>query len=200
MPIISFVQFKGGVGKTTSAICTATLLSRQGSTLLIDSDPNKSALLWARKGNLPFTVCTDAEAPKQLMSGKYQQVVIDTPARPAGEELASIANNADLLILPTTPDPLSISALVQVAGMLPAGTRYRCLITMSPPSPQRDGQEALDALKRNQLPVFNRVIRRYKTYIKAADAGVVVGQAAGGGVAWRDWEELWGELKEEIYA
>ena len=35
-------QYKGGVGKTTSAICLATLLSNQAKTLLIDSGPNRS--------------------------------------------------------------------------------------------------------------------------------------------------------------
>lgn len=198
MPIISLVQFKGGVGKTTSAVCLATLLSRRGETLLIDSDPNKSASLWARKGGLPFKTCTDSEAPKLLMSGKFQRVVIDTPARPAGDELVSIANNADLLILPTTPDPLSISALVQIAAMLPQDARYKCLVTMSPPPPQKDGQEALEALKRNGLPVFNRLIRRFKSYVKAADAGVPVEKVSGGGIAWGDWLELWKELEGEL--
>lgn len=192
--IISLTQYKGGVGKTTSAVCLATLLSREGNTLLIDSDPNKSASLWARKGLLPFDVCTDSEAPKRLMSGQYQNTVIDTPARPAADDIKAIAKGADLLILPTTPDPLSLSALVQIAGDLPQGTNYRCLITLSPPLPQTDGADAIAALQRHHLPVFTRPIRRYKAYIKAADAGVVVEKAPGGGVAWRDWTEVWKEL------
>lgn len=192
--IISLTQYKGGVGKTTSAICLATLLSREGNTLLIDSDPNKSASLWARKGQLPFDVCTDSEAPKRLMSGEYQNTVIDTPARPAADDIKAIAKGADLLILPTTPDPLSLSALVQIATDLPKGTNYRCLITLSPPPPQTDGADAIAALQRHNLPVFSRPIRRYKAYIKAADAGVVVEKAPGGGIAWRDWTEVWKEL------
>ena len=192
--IISLTQYKGGVGKTTSAICLATLLSNDAKTLLIDSDPNRSATLWARKGLLPFDVCSDSEAPKRLMSGQYQNTVIDTPARPAADDIKAIAQGADILILPTTPDPLSLSALVQIATELPEGTNYRCLVTLSPPAPQTDGADAIAALKRNGLPVFNRPIRRYKAYIKAADAGVVVKQAPGGGVAWRDWQEVWKEL------
>lgn len=192
--IISLTQYKGGVGKTTSAICFATLLSQDANTLLIDSDPNKSATLWARKGNLPFDVCSDSEAPKRLMSGGYKNTVIDTPARPAADDIKAIAKGADMLVLPTSPDPLSLSALVQLAAELPKGTNYRCLVTLSPPAPQTDGADAIAALSRHNLPVFSRPIRRYKAYIKAADAGVIVEKAPGGGVAWRDWEEVWKEL------
>ncbi|NEQ29612.1 MAG: ParA family protein [Leptolyngbya sp. SIO4C5] len=195
--IISLTQYKGGVGKTTSAICLATLLSREASTLLIDSDPNRSATLWARKGNLPFQVCSDSEAPKLLMSGQYRHTVIDTPARPAADDIKAIAKGADLLILPTTPDPLSLSALVQIASELPKDANYRCLVTLSPPAPQTDGADAIAALKRHGLPVFERPIRRYKAYIKAADLGVVVEKAPGGGVAWRDWEIVWKELNND---
>ncbi|MEM6867682.1 MAG: ParA family protein [Cyanobacteria bacterium P01_C01_bin.121] len=195
--IISLTQYKGGVGKTTSAICLATLLSREAPTLLIDSDPNRSASLWARKGQLPFDVCSDSEAPKRLMSGQYKNTVIDTPARPAADDIKAIAQGADLLILPTTPDPLSLSALVQIASELPKDSNYRCLVTLSPPAPQTDGADAIAALQRNGLPVFSRAIRRYKAYIKAADAGVEVKKAPGGGTAWRDWEEVWKELNND---
>lgn len=187
--IISLVQYKGGVGKTTSAVCFATLLQKQGSTLAIDSDPNKSLTLWGRKGNLPFKVCSDNEAPKLLMSGQFRHTVIDTPARPAGDELEAIARGADLIILPSSPDPLAIAALIQIATSLPEDTNYRCLITLSPPPPQKDGPEAIAALQRHGLPVISRPIRRYKEYIKAADEGRTVK-----GVAWHDWQAVWEEV------
>lgn len=192
--IISLVQYKGGVGKTTSAIALATLLQEQDPTLLIDSDPNRSASLWARKGLLPFTVCTDSEAPRLLMSGQYQHTVIDTPARPGADDVESIARGADLVVLPTSPDPLAIAALVQIAGDLPEGTTYRCLVNLSPPPPQTDGADAIAALQRHGLPTFTRPIRRYKAYIKAADQGCPIKAAPGGGVAWHDWEAIWGEI------
>ncbi|MBD2115255.1 MULTISPECIES: ParA family protein [Cyanophyceae] len=189
--IISLIGWKGGISKTTSAICLATLLARQGKTLLIDSDPNRSASLWARKGKLPFTTCTDNEAARELMSGGYQHTVIDTPARPGPDDVVAIARGADLLILPTTPDPLALSALVQLTQELPEGANYRCLVTISPPSPQTDGAEAIQALKRHGLPVFERAIRRRKEYIHAANEGRTVR-----GIAWHDWEAVWRELND----
>jgi chromosome partitioning protein len=195
MPIITITQFKGGVGKTTSAVCLSSLLSDLGNTLLIDSDLNRSASIWARKGLLPFTVCDDREAPKLLSKGKYEYIVIDTAARPASDEIESLAKGCDLMLLPTSPEPLAIAALIQITRALPEGTNYQCLLNMVPPKPQKDGEEALAALQRNGLPTLNRMIRRYKAYIKASDQGVSVGKVAGGGLAWSDWKAVWEELK-----
>lgn len=192
--IISLTQFKGGVGKTTSAICLATLFSRTGKTLLIDSDPNRSAVLWSRKGLLPFTTCTEAEAPKLLMGGGFEHTIIDTPARPGADEIAAIAKGCDLLICPTTPDPLSLAALLQLTQELPSDTNYQCLVTLSPPPPQSDGKDAISALTQHGLPVFKTPIRRYKAYIRSAEAGVVPKKVSGGGIAWHDWEAIWREI------
>ncbi len=191
--IVTLCQFKGGVGKTTSAIHFAALLQAKAPTLLIDSDPNKSASLWARKGLLPFDVCLEAEAPKRLMKGNYTHTVIDTPARPSSDEVESIANGTDLLILPTTPDPLSISALIQMAGSLPEDTNYKCLITLVPPPPQKDGADAKAALERHGYPIFQRAVRRYKAYIHAASNGHTVK-----GPAQNDWKAIWEELSDEL--
>lgn len=198
MSIVTLTQFKGGVGKTTCSIAIADLLNQNAPTLLIDSDPNRSATLWARKGLLPFQVCSDAEAPKLLMSGQFQHTVIDTPARPASDEIKSLAQGADLLVLPSSPDPLSISALAQIAQSLPEQTNYLCLLSIVPPAPQKDGPEALAALERYGLPVFSRQIRRYKAYIRAADMGVSIAKAPGGRIAWHDWEALKSELWEAL--
>jgi chromosome partitioning protein len=198
MPIITITQFKGGVGKTTSAVCLSSLLSDLGNTLLIDSDLNRSASIWARKGLLPFTVCDDREAPKLLSNGKFEYIVIDTAARPATDEIESLAKGCDLMLLPTSPEPLAIAALVQITRALPDGTNYRCLLNMVPPKPQRDGEEALAALQRNGLPTLNRMVRRYKAYIRASDQGVCINKVSGGGLAWSDWKAVWEELKQYV--
>ena len=52
--IVTVASFKGGVGKTTTAIHLAAFLQGHAETLLIDADPNQSALAWASRGELPF--------------------------------------------------------------------------------------------------------------------------------------------------
>lgn len=60
--IIAMANMKGGVGKTTSTICTALALSRLGRKVEVrDIDPQGSATLWASKDRavgdpLPFDV------------------------------------------------------------------------------------------------------------------------------------------------
>ena len=44
MIVLSWLNQKGGVGKTTLSIHVATALSRAGTVLLVDADPQGSAL------------------------------------------------------------------------------------------------------------------------------------------------------------
>lgn len=190
MKIITLSAYKGGVGKTTSSICLASLFSQHGQTLLIDSDPNRSASTWARSGKLPFKVCTENTAAKLMGQNKFNFVVIDTPARPVESELQELAEGCDLLLLPTTPDSLSMDALALMTQSLPRGANYRVLLTMIPPPPQKDGADAFAALKENGFPVLERGIRLFKVYKDAAALGQPVYEVRGGKKVWRDWIEL----------
>src|SRR5438874_13427572 len=133
----TIVGFKGGVAKSTSAIHLAAYLAQKSPTLLVDGDPNRSVTSWARKATLPFQVIDERLAGRYTREGNYTHVVLDTEARPGEEDLKVIAQGADFLIVPTTPDYLSLDALLQTAETLRAlGTsRYRVLITKVPPHP-----------------------------------------------------------------
>jgi len=57
--IVTIASFKGGVGKTTTALHLAAYLQTKAPTLLVDGDLNRSALDWAARGSLPFKVVVD---------------------------------------------------------------------------------------------------------------------------------------------
>jgi len=172
--IITVASFKGGVGKTTTAIHLAAFLQTQGETLLIDADPNRSATTWANRGHLPFEVIDEWRSPSRIR--RFDYVVIDTRARPAHEDLALLTDGCDLLVLPTTPDVLALDALTLTLEYLHevGATRYRILITVIPPKPSKDGDRVKTMLQEAKMPVFETGIRRLSAYQKAAQAGTAI--------------------------
>ncbi len=194
--IITVASFKGGVAKTTTAVHLATCLNEKAKTLLIDGDPNRSASGWAKRGNLPFTVIDERQAAKQARH--FEHIVIDTQARPEQEDLEALADGCDLLIIPSTPDALALDALMLTVNVLQhlGSERYKVLLTIIPPKPSRDGDEARHMLNQAGLPLFCSSIRRLAAFQKAALAGVPVSavndkRAAQG---WADYQAVAKEL------
>jgi chromosome partitioning protein len=150
--IITIASFKGGVGKSTSAVHLAAYLAAKGSTVLVDGDPNRSATSWARKGALSFPVVDEHQAA--LVAREYEHLVIDTKARPDPEDLKALARGCHLLIVPATPDPLSLEALLLTVSALQAigADRYRILLTIVPPRPIPEGDNARRAILEANFP------------------------------------------------
>lgn len=196
--IITVVSFKGGVGKTTTAIHLGGYLQGLGETLVVDGDSNRSALQWAASDRLPFTVADEMQAPKLLMSGKFKNVVIDTAARPSPEELASLAKGCDLLIIPCSPDALSMGAMMQMVEPLQGlKAEYRVLLTIIPPKPNAAGIEARASLSGAGLPLFTGGIRRLNAFQRAALDGCLVKDVKGdsyAGIAWSCYTAIGKEI------
>jgi chromosome partitioning protein len=172
--IITVASFKGGVGKTTTAVHLAAFLQGFAPTLLIDGDPNRSASGWTKRGSLPFRIVDERQAAR--FARNYEHIVIDTQARPSQEDLQALADGCDLLVIPTTPDALALDALVLTVDALRTlgADRYRILLTMIPPRPSRDGDEAYAMLSEAKMPLFESRIRRLVAFQKAALSGVSV--------------------------
>ena len=196
--IITVAAFKGGVGKTTSSVHLAALLQESKPTLLIDGDPNRSATGWSKRGKLPFEVVDERQMAKAAQRYADGYIVIDTEARPEEEDLKTLADGCDLLIVPTTPDALSLDALRQTISALKSlgNDRFRVLVTMVPPKPSRDGEEARAMLGGAGLPLFDGSIRRLVAFQKAALAGVTVGEVPDPRAkeGWQDYRRVGEEV------
>jgi len=110
--IISFLNQKGGVGKTTLSVNVAGCLARQGHrVLLIDADKQGSATTWASlREDAPFQVVSMARANMARdalkLAQDYTHTVIDGP--PHAEEVArSCIVASDFVALPIEPSGLS---------------------------------------------------------------------------------------------
>ena len=190
--IVTVASFKGGQAKTTTAVHLAALLNEQKPTLLVDGDPNRSATSWNRRKGFPFKVVDEKQAVR--FAKEFEHVVIDTQARPTEEDLKELAEGCDLLIVPLTPDALSLDTLFLFTDTLSSlGTnRFKVLLTIVPPKPSRDGEEILNTLREAGLPFFKTFIRRYKVFQKAALDGVLVKDVADrhAAEAWADYIQV----------
>jgi chromosome partitioning protein len=195
MKIVTVTGYKGGVSKSTTAVHIATYFSDLGKTILIDGDPNRTAIAWSQRGKLPFAVADERQAMKLISGNEF--VVIDTPARPNSNDLEELAKGCELLILPTIPDVVSLEPMLQTANDLPT-TNYRALITVVPPSPSREGKTMQEDLTANGIPIFKTMIRRSAGFSKAALEGVPIRDLKEGRsrLAWLDYEALGKEIME----
>ena len=172
--VITVASFKGGVGKTTTAIHLAAYLHTRGPALLVDGDVNRSALKWAEAGHLPFPVADERGSAKLIRQAEH--VIFDTQARPSRDDLRELAKGCDLLVIPATPDALSLRALFLTVDELRAiqADSFRILLTICPPAPSRAADEAREAWTDDGLPLFKGQIRRFVAFQKAALEGATV--------------------------
>lgn len=110
--IITVAAFKGGVGKSTTALHLATYLENQADALLVDGDLNRSTLDLVNRGTLPFKLCDRKQGLE--LAKLYRYVVIDTPTKPNIKELKTLSVRCDSLVIPSTPDPMALSATLSM--------------------------------------------------------------------------------------
>lgn len=193
--IISFVSFKGGVGKTTTAVhLGAVLKNKRNRVLLADGDPNQSAIAWQERGTLPFPIINQSEVDER--SAETDFLILDTPARPTAEELETICGESDLVIIPSEPDALSLDALFKILETLDGfgAANYRVLFTLITPR-SRAGEEAKSLLKEEfNAPFFNTEIHRRAILKKAALQGTTVDRLKTGEAAFDEFSALGREV------
>jgi chromosome partitioning protein len=195
--ILTVASFKGGVGKSTTAVHLAAYFAGKAKTVLVDGDPNKSSSSWARKGQLSFQVVGEHQAA--LYARECEHLIIDTKARPETEDLKALALGCHLLVLPCTPDPLSLEALMLTISALKSlgSDRYRILLTIVPPHPIPEGENARKAIVDAGLPIFEGEIRRIIAFQRAVLEGVTVDKIRDerAVLGWNDYKGIGKEIE-----
>ena len=205
--IISFVNQKGGVGKTTSAINIAASLKRRNYEVkFIDADPQGSASHWqAVESNNAFEVVHHPEPISQNEIEEFSQncdfLVIDAP--PAiGDITKSILAITDLSIVPLSPSSLDIWSCKGTLDMIDEAQvdnpdlDVKLLINRKIPG-TRVGREARDSLSIFDMDLLDTELCQRVAYIDAMTSGVSVMQYAPSSKAAGEIESLCDELTVE---
>src|SRR4051794_4586212 len=135
--VLAVVNRKGGTSKTTTAVFLSHALHEQGrAVLLVDADPQASALSWSETAavegeGFPFPVVAlpTRELHKQLpdvIGHRFDVVVIDTP--PLEERagiVASALRLATLAVVPVAPTPIEYQRVSQVREVVMDTAAFR---------------------------------------------------------------------------
>lgn len=188
--IFSFLNQKGGVGKTTLSINVAAELTSDGSrVLLVDADPQGSALDWAAARQAPplFTVVGFPRATLHreiaTMSQGYDHVVIDGPPRVTDLARSAILA-ADVVVIPIQPSPYDVWAAEEVLSLVAESKVYRDdLISVfvlnrriSGTAIGRDVRTAL-AEREGETTLLERFVTQRVVFAESAAQGLSVAEA-----------------------
>jgi chromosome partitioning protein len=205
--VIAVLNQKGGVGKTTLTVHLATAFSRRGeSVLLIDADPQGSALDWsaARKGKPLFPVAglPKASLHKELapLAANYSVVLIDGPPR-VYDVARSAIMACDLVLIPVQPSPYDVWAAKEIVDLIHEASVYKpklksAFIINRKIVNTAIGRDVAEALAEYPVPVLQAAISQRVLFAESATQGMTVYELSPGNSAEKEMDVLVEEVKE----
>jgi chromosome partitioning protein len=188
--IVSVLNQKGGVGKTTIAVNLAACFSRAGfRVLLVDADPQASALAWSsvRQVDPLFVVVGMAKANlhRELptLRKHYDVVVID--GAPRVNELSRAAILAsELVLIPVQPSPYDVWAARDTLELIAEASAFKrelhaAFIINRMIAKTAIGRDVVTALEQfKETPVLGPPLVQRVVYAESAARGLSVIEAA----------------------
>ncbi len=208
-PIISLINQKGGVGKTTTAVNVASILAETYRVLLIDADENgttRSHMERAEDGAFPpaleYLPTTDpAELDRMRETDDVDVIIVDTPGTRDSVALQVIVKRASFVIMPTAPSVYDVHGLAQTIHrvIIPTGVPFRVLIVRTHVQRLARAAEVREECITRGWPVFDTMIRELVAHLEAQAIGVpaIAYRGAGARDAADDYRRLTAEIVRE---
>lgn len=205
--IFGILNQKGGVGKTTLSVNLAACLARTGArVLLIDADPQGSALDWAaaRQGEPLFSVVglPRASIHKEITQiGKdYDHIVIDGPPRVTDLARSAIMAS-DVVVIPVQPSPYDIWAADEVVKLIDEARVYKqnlksVFVVNRKITNTAIGRDVRDALAAYPVHVLQASVTQRVVFAEAAAQGLAIFEVDPTGPAVSEIEAVANELME----
>lgn len=207
--IYAVLNTKGGVSKTTTAVHLATMLAREGKTLLIDADPQQSAASWAvwrseaGRDPSPTTICLSGKAvfdEGRKMAEDYASCVVDAGGRDSSGLRAALLL-AQMAIIPIGASNLDAAAMTDLLEVVDLSKDYNpelnvhVLLTRIDPR-TKDAGEMLEFLKSHSLKVLETRVCERVAYRRAIGEGAIVQELGKDPLATAEMEAFFTEITQ----
>lgn len=205
--IVGVLNQKGGVGKTTLSVNLAAALARGGErVLLIDADPQGSALDWAaaREGEPLFSVVglPRPTVHKEIGTiGKgYDHIIIDGPPRVTDLARSAIMAS-DVVLIPVQPSPYDVWAADEVVKLIEEARVYKeslksCFVVNRKIANTAIGRDVREALAAYPVQVLDSSVTQRVVFAEAAAAGRAVYEIDPEGTAATEMQAVLSDLME----
>jgi len=211
--IVTLLGQKGGIGKSTTAICLAmAALKRGAAVLLVDADPQGTIRTWndvahERGVAVPTVIAMGASMhrPGQLdvLARRYDLTLIDCPPR-HGDIQRSALMIADAALLPCGPSAADVWALSTTIELIAEAKTLReklqaAIVITRKQGRTTLGKSARGVLEASGLTVLGAELSYRISYQEALAAGSGVTQHCPRDLAAREVAALLAELKEYVH-
>ena len=197
--IIGVLNQKGGIGKTTIAVNVAAVLAKAGNrVLLVDADPQGSALAWSAVREVePIFPVVGMPTPTLHrglpdVARDYDHVIIDGAPRVSELGRAAImASDVVVVPVPVQPSPYDVLASADVAGLIREAQAFKAALRAAFALNRKIvnttiGRNVAGALAMFGFQVLDVALHQRVIYAESAAQGLSVIEAAPASEAARE--------------